>query len=74
MRILYSRGSWQKATKQSPFNGREGGRGRESPLEGQQALTEGFLGGWRGGVVGLPPHGTVYTTSLKQLESPYLHL
>lgn len=35
-------------------------------------------GGWRGGerrggVAGLPPHGTVYTMSLKQLESPYLY-
>lgn len=42
LRILYSRGSWQKATKQCLFNGRR--RGDRSPLEGQQAITEGFWG------------------------------
>lgn len=57
------------------MGGRVGGGGEKVLLRVNRLQQR---GGWRGGerrggVAGLPPHGTVYTTSLKQLESPYLY-
>lgn len=59
LRILYRRGSWEKVTKQSHFNGNE-----EKALFGvnkQWGYLELWRVGWGERVAGLPPHGTDYT-------------